>query len=116
MAAEQGRWDEAVARYTDLLEVAPDFVDVRRSRGEAYLALGRKEDARREWQVAIHLAPGAGLALADLCMSYYDEGSSSTARPTASRASASVPISPRRTSPWAWSPAPCASAIARGPS
>ena len=74
MAAEQGRWDEAVARYTDLLEVAPDFVDVRRSRGEAYLALGRKEDARREWQVAIHLAPGAGLALADLCMSYYDEG------------------------------------------
>jgi tetratricopeptide (TPR) repeat protein len=74
MAAEQGRWDEAVARYTDLLEVAPDFVDVRRSRGEAYLALGRNEDARREWQVAIHLAPGAGLALADLCMSYYDEG------------------------------------------
>jgi len=74
MAAEQGRWDEAVERYTDLLKVAPDFVDVRRSLGEAYLAVGRKEDARREWQVAIHLVPGAGLALADLCMSYYDEG------------------------------------------
>src|SRR6266571_3544755 len=74
MAAAQGRWDEAVERYTDLLKVAPDFVDVRRSLGEAYLAVGRKEDARREWQVAIHLVPGAGLALADLCMSYYDEG------------------------------------------
>jgi len=74
IAAEQGRWDEAVERYTDLLEIAPDFVDVRRSLGEAYLAVGRKEDARREWQVAIHLVPGAGRALADLCMSYYDEG------------------------------------------
>jgi tetratricopeptide (TPR) repeat protein len=74
IAAEQGRWDEAVERYRDLLEVAPDFVDVRRSLGEAYLSAGRKEDARREWRIAINLAPGAGLALADLCMSYYDEG------------------------------------------
>ena len=74
MAAEAGRWEEAVERYNDVLSVAPDYADIRRSLGEAYLALGRTEDARREWQTAIHLVPGAGLALADLCLSYYDEG------------------------------------------
>jgi tetratricopeptide (TPR) repeat protein len=74
MAAEAGHWQEAVERYNDVLSVTPDFADIRRSLGEAYLALGRTEDARREWQTAIQLAPGAGLALADLCLSYYDEG------------------------------------------
>jgi len=86
IAAERGRWDEAAERYTELLEIAPDFVDVRRSLGEAYLASGRKEDARREWRIAIQLAPGAGLALADLCMSYYDEGVLVDAAPYCERA------------------------------
>ena len=86
IAAERGRWHEAVERYRDLLEIAPDFVDIRRSLGEAYLASGRKEDARREWRLAIQLAPGAGLALADLCVSYYDEGVLVDAAPYCERA------------------------------
>ncbi len=86
MAAEQGRWQEAVERYTDLLDIAPDFADIRRCLGEAYLALGRKEEARREWEIAVNLAPGEGLALADLCMSYLDEGAGAVAEPYCERA------------------------------
>lgn len=86
MAAGQGRWDEAVLRYTELLSVAPDFADVRRSLGESYRAMGRTEEARREWRIAINLAPGQGLALADLCLSYYDEGLLGVAEPFCERA------------------------------
>jgi len=94
MAAEQGRWDETARRYTDLLAIAPDFADVRRSLGEAYLALERKEDARREWETAIHLAPGGGLALADLCVSYLDDGQIAFAEPYCERAVRSRPDLP----------------------
>ena len=86
MAAEQGRWEEAGQRYTDLLAIAPDFADVRRSLGDVYLALGRKTDARREWETVIQLAPGEGLALASLCLSYYDEGAIAVAEPYCERA------------------------------
>ncbi len=86
MAAGQGRWDEAVLRYTELLSVAPDFADVRRSLGESYRAMGRTDDARREWRIAINLAPGQGLALADLCLSYFDEGLLGVAEPLCERA------------------------------
>jgi len=72
LAAKEGRWEEAVEHYLDLLAAAPDFVEVRRNLGEAYLALGRKEDARREWETAIHLAPGAATPLTDLCLWYLD--------------------------------------------
>ena len=94
MAAEQGRWDEAAQRYNELLQIAPDFADVRRSLGETYLALGRKEDAWREWQVAVDLAPGEGLALADLCMSAYDDGVIATAEQYCERAVSARPDLP----------------------
>jgi tetratricopeptide (TPR) repeat protein len=94
MSAEDGRWEEAVDHYRDLLQIAPDFVDVRRGLGQAYLALGRREEARREWQIAVRLAPGAGLALADLCLSYFDEGIPEIAEPYCVRAAASRPDLP----------------------
>jgi tetratricopeptide (TPR) repeat protein len=86
MAAEEGRWDEAAARYEALLEIAPDFADVRRSLGEAYRALGRKEDAWREWRAAVDLAPGLGLALDDMCMSAYEDGATADAEAFCERA------------------------------
>jgi tetratricopeptide (TPR) repeat protein len=86
MAAEEGRWDEAAARYEALLEIAPDFAEVRRSLGEAYRALGRKEDAWREWRAAVDLAPGEGLALADMCMSAYEDGAIADAEAHCERA------------------------------
>ncbi|MGD8377182.1 MAG: tetratricopeptide repeat protein, partial [Acidobacteriota bacterium] len=55
------------------LQVAPDFAEVRRSLGVAYHRLGRVEEARKEWERAVAVAPAAGLALADLCMSYRRE-------------------------------------------
>lgn len=72
LAAREGRWEEAVEHYRDLLKAAPDFVEVRRNLGQAYLALGRKEAARREWETAIHLAPGAANPLTDLCLWHLD--------------------------------------------
>ena len=79
MAAESGDREEAVTRYREVLELAPDFIDVRRSLGEVLRALGRVEEARREWQIAAGLAPAAGVALADLSLSYLDEGTLETA-------------------------------------
>jgi tetratricopeptide (TPR) repeat protein len=86
MAAQRGDWEEATERYRQLLRVAPDFVEVRRWLGEGYQALGRGEEARREWEIAIHLAPGAGLALADLCLSYAGAGRARDGEPYCRRA------------------------------
>jgi len=94
MAAQEGRWEEAAGHYRDLLAIAPDFVEVRRNLGQAYLALGRAEEARHEWQIAVHLAPGAGLALADLCLSYYDEKLPDAAEPYCESAVAARPDLP----------------------
>jgi tetratricopeptide (TPR) repeat protein len=79
MAAEAGDREEAVKRYREVLELAPDFVDVRRSLGEVLRASGRIEEARHEWQIAAGLAPAAGIVLADLSLSYLDEGTLETA-------------------------------------
>jgi tetratricopeptide (TPR) repeat protein len=79
MAAEAGDREEAVKRFREVLELAPDFIDVRRSLGEVLRELGRVEDARREWQIAAGLAPAAGVVLADLSLSYLDEGTLETA-------------------------------------
>ncbi len=86
IAAREGRWADAAAHYRDLLEIAPDFVEVRRNLGQAYLALGMRDEARREWETAIHLAPGAAPALTDLCLSYLDEGRVVRAEPYCERA------------------------------
>jgi len=94
MAAQEGNWEEAAARYRDLLRIAPDFVQVHHSLGQAYMALGRREEARREWRIAVGLAPGAGLALADLCLSYYDEGFAAAAEAYCERAVGARPDLP----------------------
>jgi 4-amino-4-deoxy-L-arabinose transferase-like glycosyltransferase len=80
MAAQEGEWEEAAGLYREILARAPDFAAVREALGQAYLALGRKDDARREWQLAAGLAPGAGAVLADLCLSFRDEGAYEAAR------------------------------------
>lgn len=86
MAAHDGRWEEAERHYRELLERTPDFVEVRRNLGQALLALGRTEGAREQWRLAVGLAPGAGLALADLCLSYLGEGLLLAAEPYCERA------------------------------
>jgi tetratricopeptide (TPR) repeat protein len=74
MAAEEGDWEETVWRYRELMALAPDFVEVRCSLAQALVALGRKEEARREWETAVYLVPAAGKALADLALSYLEDG------------------------------------------
>jgi len=91
LAAERGDWEEAVTRYRQALEIDPGFVDLRRSLGEALLALGRREEARREWTVAAGLAPAAGLVLADLALLDLEEG---TLQPAEDRALAAVRARP----------------------
>jgi len=91
MAAQEGKWAEAADLYRELLDLAPDFVEVHHSLGQAYLALGRKEEARSEWRIAAGLAPGAGPALADLCVSYLDEAALGIAEPFCRQAAAARP-------------------------
>jgi len=86
MAAERDDWGEEARRLEELLRIDPGFADVHRTLGEAYLSLGRVDDARREWQTAIRLAPGQGLALADLCLSFYNESAVALAEPFCERA------------------------------
>jgi tetratricopeptide (TPR) repeat protein len=91
LAAERGDWQEAVTRYRQALEIDPGFVDLRRSLGEALLALGRREEARREWTVAAGLAPAAGLVFADLALLDLEEGA---LQPAEDRALAAVRARP----------------------
>ena len=94
LAAQEGRWDEAAEHYRALVALAPDFAEARRNLGQAHLALGDREAARREWMIAVGLAPGAGLALADLCLSYLDEGFAVAAEPFCERAAKARPDLP----------------------
>lgn len=94
MAAEQENRGEEARRLEELLRIDPGFADVHRTLGEAYLSLGRVDDARREWQTAVRLAPGQGLALADLCLSYYNEDALALAEPFCERALAARPDLP----------------------
>ena len=91
LAAERGDWEQAVTRYRQALEIDPGFVDLRRSLGEALLALGRREEARREWMTAAGLAPAAGLVLADLALLDLEEGA---LQPAEDRALAAVRARP----------------------
>lgn len=94
MAAQEGNWQEAADLYRELVDLAPDFADARHSLGQAYLALGRREEARHEWRIAVSLAPGAGLALADLCLSFIDEGALGIAEPFCRQGAAARPDLP----------------------
>ena len=93
MAAERGDWEEAVARYRQVLDLRPDFIEVRCSLGEALLAAGRRDEARREWETASRMAPAAGLALADLALLDLEEG---TLEPAYERAAQAVRVRPER--------------------
>jgi tetratricopeptide (TPR) repeat protein len=79
MAAAEGDWPEAEARYHELVALAPDFVEARTMLGRALAAQGRTAEAREQWVIAAHLAPGAGLALAELALSWLDAGVLATA-------------------------------------
>jgi len=94
MAAEAGDWERSVWRYRELLAVAPDFVEVRCSLAQALVALGRKEEARREWETAAYLVPAAGKALADLALSYLEENLPEPAYEYARRAVSARPDLP----------------------
>lgn len=86
MAARAGDWREAERRYRQILDIVPGFVQVRRDLSQTLLAQGRKEAARAELEIAVHMAPGSGLALADLCMAYFEDGFSRAAEPFCERA------------------------------
>ncbi len=86
MAAREGRWEEADRRYRQVLEIAPDFVQIRRDRSQALRAIGRREEALEELGIAVHLAPRDGLVLADLCMAHFEGGSPALAEPWCLRA------------------------------
>jgi tetratricopeptide (TPR) repeat protein len=93
LAASRNDWEEAVARYRQVVDLRPDFIEARSSLGEALLALGRREEARREWETASRMAPAAGAALADLALLDLEEGS---LEPAYERAERAVAVRPDR--------------------
>jgi tetratricopeptide (TPR) repeat protein len=93
MAAGRNDWEEAAARYRQVLDLAPDFIEVRCSLGEALLALGRRDEARREWETASRMAPAAGIPLADLALLDLEEG---TLEPAYEQAARAVALRPDR--------------------
>jgi tetratricopeptide (TPR) repeat protein len=76
-----------------VVDLRPDFIEARSSLGEALLALGRREEARREWETASRMAPAAGAALADLALLDLEEGS---LEPAYERAERAVAVRPDR--------------------
>ena len=56
-AAEHDLWEEAVYRWTRALETDPDSAAARNNLAVAYEKMGRLEDARREYERALKLAP-----------------------------------------------------------
>jgi tetratricopeptide (TPR) repeat protein len=93
MAAGRNDWEEAAARYRQVLDLAPDFIEVRSSLGEALLALGRRDEARREWETASRMAPAAGIPLADIALLDLEEG---TLEPAYEQATRAVALRPDR--------------------
>jgi len=79
MAAAAGKWSEAEAHYRALVDRAPDFVEARTMLGRALAEQGRTAEAREQWRTAALLAPAAGLALAELGLSWLAEGVLETA-------------------------------------
>jgi len=65
--ANAGRLPEAVARYEQVLQWAPDYADVHLNLGNALFDLGKAPDAMRHYEEAIRLNP-------DDPVSYYDLG------------------------------------------
>jgi len=103
MAADEGRWDEAIRRYTELLQEAPDFVDVRRSLGEAYLAAGLKVGRGASGRSRSISPRARGWRWRTCACPSTRRGCWSTRPRTASAPWRRVPIFPRRISRWVWS-------------
>jgi tetratricopeptide (TPR) repeat protein len=55
--AMQDKWEEAVAVFDEMLKETPDDPDALRGRGDAYLGLGREEDAIVDYERSLELDP-----------------------------------------------------------
>jgi tetratricopeptide (TPR) repeat protein len=56
-ATEEGRWDEAAARWEKALAAAPGSAALHNNLAVAYERLGRRDDARREYDAAREIDP-----------------------------------------------------------
>lgn len=77
-ASEAGRFEEAVALYTEAIELDPDLVDAYVNRSQAYLELGRFDEALADANKAIQLEPELAGAYVNRAAAYsglgrYDE-------------------------------------------
>ena len=53
----QERYDEAIQKFQKQIELAPSNANAHDSLGDAYLATGRKEDAIKEFKIALSIDP-----------------------------------------------------------
>jgi len=94
LAAAEGDWPAAEAHYRDLVALAPDFVEAHALLGQALQEQKKTPEARAEWVLATRLAPAAGQPLAELSLSYLEEGVLETAFDYATRAVGARPDLP----------------------
>jgi tetratricopeptide (TPR) repeat protein len=71
-----GRFTEAVAAYTKSIELMPTRAETRIGRGRAFLALGDKEAAKKDFEYALMIDPSNGPAKEALAAVYLDIGTS----------------------------------------
>jgi tetratricopeptide (TPR) repeat protein/SAM-dependent methyltransferase len=74
VAYQQGRLDEAIARYEQALAIKPDFVDVLSNLGVALKDRGRVDEAIARYEQAIALQPDFADALYNLANALRDRG------------------------------------------
>ena len=60
-----GRLDESIAAHQRAIALAPQRVIHHYELARAYLALGRKGDARKEWEIELKLKPEDNESLND---------------------------------------------------
>ena len=75
-----GRYDEAVLRAVEAVELAPGHNRARATLGWAYLLSGRKQDGLAELEQAVSLSPGNTLWLSQLGEAYGMAGNATKAR------------------------------------
>lgn len=68
LEAARGRLDAALAAFDRILEENPKFVPARLNRGDVYVALGRRDDARKDLEAAAKAAPKNPAVLLKLAM------------------------------------------------
>ena len=55
---EQGKYDEAIAEYSEIVRQSPNYVPARLNLGLCLYAAGRRTEGAEQWQAVLRISPG----------------------------------------------------------